>query len=67
MSYLLLLISSFIINVGEIFCAHKIVNKRIKFNSYKTYLSYFIMVGLIYINYIFSNNLYKVFNSQDII
>ena len=59
--YLMLLASSFIINAGEIFCAHRIVNNNINFKSWKLYVAYLVMVLLIFFNYIFSDNLYKVF------
>ena len=59
--YLMVLVSSFIINVGEMFCIHKIVNEKMNLKSKKTYFIYLLMVLLIFLNYIFSNNLYKVF------
>lgn len=59
--YIMLLISSLIINAGEIFCAHRIVNNKLNFKSWRLYVAYFLMVLLIFLNYIFSNNIYKVF------
>ncbi len=59
--YIIILISSFIINVIEMFCIHKIVNEKMNLKSKKTYFIYLLMVLLIFLNYIFSNNLYKVF------
>lgn len=60
MNYLMLLASSFIINIGELFCIYKIVDKKINLKSMKTYIVYIAMVIIIFFNYIFSDNLYKV-------
>ncbi len=59
MNYLILL-STFIINIGEIFCAHRIIKKKLNFKSIRLYLGYIVMVLLTYLNYIFSDNIYKV-------
>ena len=52
--YIMLLISSLIINAGEIFCAHRIVNNKLNFKSWRLYVAYFLMVLLIFLNYIFN-------------
>lgn len=60
MSFIMMFISSLIINASEIFCCHKILNKNINFNSPRIYITYLISVLLIFINYIFADNIYKV-------
>ena len=59
--YLMLLISSFILNIGGIYSCYKIQNKKISLKNYKLYIAYILFVILIFLNYAFSNNIYKVF------
>lgn len=60
MKYLLLFISSLIINFAEIYSCHKIANVNIDLKSTHLYFSYFLMVILVFINYIFTHNIIKV-------
>ena len=60
MNYFLIFISSFIINAAEIFCIYNIVREKIQFKSIKLYAIYFTMVLLIALNFIYSDNLYKI-------
>lgn len=60
MNFIMLFISSLIINASEIFCCHRILNKKINLKSFKIYLIYFISVVLIFLNYILAANIYKV-------
>lgn len=60
MSLVNVLISSTITNAYEIICCYRIINKKLNFKNFTLYLSYFLLVLLISLNYMFINNLYKV-------
>ena len=60
MNFIMLFISSLIINASEISCCHRILKEKINFKSFKLYLVYFISVLLIFLNYILAANIYKV-------
>lgn len=60
MSLVNVLISSTITNAYEIICCYKIINKKLNLKNFTLYLSYFLLVLLISLNYMFINNLYKV-------
>ena len=60
MSLFMLLISSLVINVAEVVCAYRIINKKINFKSKRLYCVYILLVLLIFMNFIFAANIYKV-------
>lgn len=60
MNYLITYISCLIINIGEIFCAHKIIRKDIDYKSVKVYIICLAFTIIILLNYYLSDNLYKV-------
>ena len=53
-------ICSFIITAAEILCSYKVMNEKLDFKNKKMYVVYFVFVGLVFFNYIFANNIYKV-------
>ena len=55
-----IILSTSIACIAEIYSIHRIVHKKVNFKSIKLYITYFLMVIFISLNYTYMNNLYKV-------
>ena len=60
MNFFTILVSTIITSVSEIFCSYKIANEKINFKSLRLYISYVLFILFITLNYVYSDNIYKV-------